>query len=83
MAHLEIIPHQSNDDAAVVHAIANITMESEQESRLSRIRLSYQDIRKFHNDRLEARKVPQDAMEYVAEARLQEATRIFWHSSDL
>jgi hypothetical protein len=32
MAHLEIIPHHSNDDATVVHPIANIVMESEGES---------------------------------------------------
>jgi hypothetical protein len=38
MAHLEIIPHHSNDDDDAAHAIANIAMESEGESRLSRIR---------------------------------------------
>jgi hypothetical protein len=32
MTHHGIIPHHSNGDAAVVHAIANITMESKGES---------------------------------------------------
>jgi hypothetical protein len=58
MAHLEMIPHHSKDDAAAAHAIANITMESEGESRSSRIRIPYRDIHKFHNDGLEARKFP-------------------------
>jgi hypothetical protein len=30
MAYLEIIPHHSNDDTAIAHAIANITVESEE-----------------------------------------------------
>jgi hypothetical protein len=58
MAHLENIPHHSNDDAAIAHEIANITIESEGESRLSRIRLPYRDVCKFRNDGLEARKIP-------------------------
>jgi hypothetical protein len=58
MAHLEIIPHHSNGDAAVAHAIANITMESEGESKPSRIHLPYQDVRKFQNDGMEAGKTP-------------------------
>jgi hypothetical protein len=58
MAHLEIIPHHSNDDAAVAHAIANIAMESEGELRSLRIRLPYWDVRKFHNNGLEAGKFP-------------------------
>jgi hypothetical protein len=58
MTHLEIIPHHSNDNAAAAHAIANIIVESKGESRPSRIRLLYQDVRKFHNDGLEARKIP-------------------------
>jgi hypothetical protein len=58
MAHLEIIPHHSNDDAAAAHAIANIVIESEGESRPSRIRLPYWDVRKFHRDGLEAGKIP-------------------------
>jgi hypothetical protein len=53
MAHLEI-----NNDVAAVHAIENITMESEGESRPSRIRIPYRDIRKFHNDGLETGKIP-------------------------
>jgi hypothetical protein len=58
MAHLEIIPHHSNDDAAAAHAIANIAMESEGELRSLRIRLPYRDVRKFHNNGLEAEKFP-------------------------
>jgi hypothetical protein len=58
MAHNEIIPHHSNGDAAAPNAILNITMESEGESRLSRIRLPYRDVRKFRNDGLEAGKTP-------------------------
>jgi hypothetical protein len=58
MAHVEIIPHHSNDEAAATHAIANIAIESEGESRLSRIYLPYQDVHKFCNDGLEAGKVP-------------------------
>jgi hypothetical protein len=58
MAHLEIIPHHSNDNVVAVHMIANIAMESEGESRLSRIRLPYQDVRKLHNDGLVAGKIP-------------------------
>jgi hypothetical protein len=56
MAHLEIIPHHSNDDATAAHVIVNIAMESEGESRPSRIRLLYRDVRKFCNDGLEAGK---------------------------
>jgi hypothetical protein len=58
MAHLEIIPHHSNDDATAAHAMENIAMESEGESRLLRIRLLYRDVHKFCNDGLEARKIP-------------------------
>jgi hypothetical protein len=58
MAHLKIIPHHSNDDAAAAHAIANIAMESEGELRSLRIRLPYRDVRKFHNNGLEAGKFP-------------------------
>jgi hypothetical protein len=58
MAHLEIIPHHSNDDAAAAHVIANIATESKGESRLSRIHLLDRDVRKFHNDGLEAGKFP-------------------------
>jgi hypothetical protein len=57
MVHLEIILHHSNNDAAAAHEIANITVESEGESRLSRIYLPYQDVCKFYNDGLEARKL--------------------------
>jgi hypothetical protein len=58
MAHLKIIPHHSNGDAASAHAIANVAMESEGESRTSRIRLPYQDVNKFYNDGLEAGRIP-------------------------
>jgi hypothetical protein len=44
MAHLEIIPHQSSGDAAAAHAIANIAMESEGESRPLKIHLPYRDV---------------------------------------
>jgi hypothetical protein len=57
MAHLEIIPQHSNDDVAVVHPIANIVVESEGESRLSRICLPYRDVCKFCNNGLEAGKI--------------------------
>jgi hypothetical protein len=58
VAHVEIIPHHFNDDAAAAHVIANITAESEGESRPSRIHLPYRDVRKFRNDGLEAGKIP-------------------------
>jgi hypothetical protein len=58
MAHLKIIPHHSNKDAAATHAIVNITVESEGESRPLRIPLPYWDVHKFRNDGLEARKFP-------------------------
>jgi hypothetical protein len=58
MVHLKIIPHHSNNDAAAAHAIANIVVESEGESRLSRIHLPYRDVHKLHNDALEAEKIP-------------------------
>jgi hypothetical protein len=58
MAHHEIIPHHSNGAVAVANAIVNIAMESEGESRPSRIRLPYRDVCKFCNDGLEARKIP-------------------------
>jgi hypothetical protein len=57
MAHLEIIPPHSNNDVVAVHAMENIAMESEGESRPSRIRLPYRDVHKFDNDGLEAGKI--------------------------
>jgi hypothetical protein len=45
MAHHEIIPHHSNGDVTAAHAIVNIAMEAEGESRPP-----YWDVRKFHND---------------------------------
>jgi hypothetical protein len=58
MAHLKIIPHHSSGHATAAHVIANIAMESEGESRPSRIHLPYQDVRKFRNDGLETGKFP-------------------------
>jgi hypothetical protein len=58
MTHLEIIRHHSSGDPTAAYAIANIAMESEGESRPSRIHLPYWDVRKFHNDGLEAGKFP-------------------------
>jgi hypothetical protein len=58
MAHLKIIPHHSSGDAAIAHAIANIAMGLEGESRPSRIHLPYQDVCKFRNDGLEGGKFP-------------------------
>jgi hypothetical protein len=57
MAHQEIIPHHFIGDAAAANAIVNIAMESEEESRPSRIHLPYQDVNKFRNDGLEAGKI--------------------------
>jgi hypothetical protein len=58
LAPQEIIPHHSNGDAAASNVMLNIAMESEGESSPSRIHLPYWDIHKFHNDGLEARKIP-------------------------
>jgi hypothetical protein len=58
MAHHEIVPHHSNGDAVAANAILNIAMESEGESRRSRICLPYRDVRMFQNDGLEGTKIP-------------------------
>jgi hypothetical protein len=58
MVHLKIIPHHSNDDVVAVHVMENIAMESEGESRPSRIHLPYRDVHKFHNDGLDVGKIP-------------------------
>jgi hypothetical protein len=58
MTHLEIIPHHSNDNTTAAHVMENIVIESEGESRPSRIHLPYRDVRKFCNDGLEAGKFP-------------------------
>jgi hypothetical protein len=86
LAHLEIIPH-ANDDVAVVHAMENITMESEGESRLSRIRLPYRDVRKFHNDGLEAGKIPKVLWKMLQELGYEKqpeyfGTRITYEDSE-
>jgi hypothetical protein len=67
MAHLKIIPHHSNNYAATMHAIANITVESEGESRPSRIHLPYWDVHKFCNDGLEAGKIPKKLWKMLQE----------------
>jgi hypothetical protein len=77
MAHLEIIPHHSNDDVAVVHAMENIAMESEGESRPSRIRLPYRDVRKFHNDGLEAGKIPKMLWKMLQELGYEKQSEYF------
>jgi hypothetical protein len=77
MAHLKIIPHHFNDDAAAAHAIANIDMESEGESRPSRIRLSYRDVRKFHNDGLEAGKFPKMIWKMLQELSYEKQPEYF------
>jgi hypothetical protein len=92
MAHLEIIPHHSNDDAATTHAITNIAMESEEESRTSRIRLPYLDVHKFRNDGLEAGKFPkmlwkmlqelgryEKQLEYFGTQVTYEGSKLVWH----
>jgi hypothetical protein len=77
MAHVEIIPHHSNDDVATAHAIANIAMESEGESRLSRIRLPYWDVCNFRNDGLEARKFPKMLCKMLLELGYEKQPQYF------
>jgi hypothetical protein len=91
MAHLEIIPHLSNDAATAVHPIANITVESEEESRLSRIRRLYRDVCKFCNDGLEAGKIHkmlwkmlqelgyEKQLEYFRTQVTYESSELIWH----
>jgi hypothetical protein len=91
MAHLEIIPHHSNDDAAAAHAMVNIVMELEGESRPSRIRLPYQDVHKFCIDGLKAGKFPkmlwkmlqelgyEKQPEYFGTQVIYEGSKIVWH----
>jgi hypothetical protein len=86
MAHLEIIPH-ANDDVAVVHAMENIVMESEGESRPSRIHLPYRDVRKFLNDGLEVRKIPKMLWKMLQELGYEKqpeyfGTRITYEDSE-
>jgi hypothetical protein len=77
MAHLKIILHHSNNDTTVAHAIANITVELEGESRPSRICLPYQDVRKFCNDGLEARKLPKMLWEILQELDYEKQLEYF------
>jgi hypothetical protein len=77
MAHLEIIPHHSNDSAAATHAIANIATESEGESRPSRIRLPHWDVSKFCNDGLEARKFPKMVWKMIQELGYEKQPEYF------
>jgi hypothetical protein len=58
MANHEIISHHSSGDTATANAIVNIIMESEVESRPSRIHLAYWDVHKFQNNGLEVGKIP-------------------------
>jgi hypothetical protein len=76
MACLEIIPH-ANDDVAAVHAMENIAMESEGESRPSRIRIPYRDIRKFHNDGLKAGKIPKMLWKMLQELGYEKQSEYF------
>jgi hypothetical protein len=57
MAQQQIISHHSSSNIAAANAIVHITMESEGESRLAMIHFPYQDVHKFQNDGLEARKI--------------------------
>jgi hypothetical protein len=86
MAHLEIIPH-ANDNVAAVHVMENIAMESEGESRPSRIRLPYQNAHKFHNDGLEDGKIPKMLWKILQELGYEKqpeyfATRITYEGSE-
>jgi hypothetical protein len=87
MAHLEIIPHHSNDDVATVHAMENVAMESEGESRPSRIHLPYRDVHKFHSDGLEAGKIPKMLWKMLQEVGYEKqpeyfGTRITYEGSE-
>jgi hypothetical protein len=77
MAHHEIIPHHSNGAVAVANAIVNIAMESEGESRPSRIRLPYRDVCKFRNDGLEARKIPKILWKMLQELGYEKQSEYF------
>jgi hypothetical protein len=77
MAHLEIIPYHSKDDAAAAHAIANIVVESEGGSRSSRIHLPYRDVRKFYNDGLEARKITKMLWKMLLELGYEKQPKYF------
>jgi hypothetical protein len=67
MAYHEIVPHHSNGDAVAVHAIVNVAMESEGESRPSRICLLYWDVHKFLYDGLKTGKIPKMLWEMLQE----------------
>jgi hypothetical protein len=77
MAHLKIIPHHSNDDVVAVHAMKNITMELEGESRPSRIHLPYRDVHKFHNDGLEFGKIPKMLWKMLQELGYEKQPQYF------
>jgi hypothetical protein len=77
MAHFEIIHHHSNDDIVAAHVIANIAVESEGESRPSRIHLPYRDVHKFRNDGLEARKFPKVLWKMLQELGYEKQTEYF------
>jgi hypothetical protein len=58
MTHQETISNHSSGNTVVANVIVHIAMELEGESSPTRIRLPYQDVRKFWNDGLEAGKIP-------------------------
>jgi hypothetical protein len=77
MAHFEIIPHHSNDDAAAGHTMENIAMESDGESRSSRIHLPYRDVCKFCNDGLEAGNIPKMLWKMLQELSYEKQPEYF------
>jgi hypothetical protein len=77
MAQHEIIPHHSNGDAAIAHAIANIVVESDGESRPSKIHLPYQDVHKFQNDGLEAGNIPKTLWKMLQELGYEKQPKYF------
>jgi hypothetical protein len=88
MAHQEIIPCYSNGDTAIANAIVNIAMESEGESRPSRVHLPYRDVHKFRNDGLEASKIPKILWKILQELGYEKqleyfATQITYEGSEL
>jgi hypothetical protein len=77
MAHCEIISHHSSSDTAVAHAIMNIAMELEGESRPSRILFLYQDVHKFQNDGIEARKIRKMILKMLQEFGYEKQPKYF------
>jgi hypothetical protein len=77
MAHQEIISHHSCGNIAAANMIVHITMESEGESRPSRIYLPYWDVHKFRNDGLEAGKVPKMLWKMLQELGYEKQPKYF------